>query len=155
MAKLIPFNRRYPDFFREAPGNFYNVLDDFFGDVLPSFGGFWPASRNLMRDTFKIDVKETDKEYSIEAELPGVSKEELNLSLNEGSLCISVSKDRHVDESNKDCIHKERRISSMSRSIYLPDAKPEEVKAKLNHGLLAVTVQKQDKPNSSISIDIE
>jgi HSP20 family protein len=155
MARLTPFTRRRPDLFKEAPEGFYNALDNFLGDVLPSFGGFWPASRNLMRDTFKIDVKETDKEYSIEAELPGVNKEELSLNLNEGNLCISVSKNLQVDENNKDYIHKERRVSSMSRSIYLPDANPEEVKAKLKDGLLAVTIQKQDKSGNSINIDVE
>jgi HSP20 family protein len=155
MARLTPFNRRHPDLFKETPGSLYNTLDDFLGGVLPSFGGFWPAGRSLMKDTFRIDVKETDKEYSVEAELPGVRKEELSLNLNEGNLYISVSKDLNVDENGKDYIHKERQINSMSRSIYLPDADPEGVKAKLKDGLLAVTVQKQDKSGNSINIDIE
>jgi HSP20 family protein len=155
MARLTPFNRRRPDLFKEAPEGFHNALDNFWNDVLPTFGGFWPANRNLMRDTFKIDVKETDKEYLIEAELPGVNKEELSLNFNEGNLCISVSKDLQMDENNKGYIHKERRVSSMSRSIYLPDANSEEVKAKLKDGLLAITVQKQDKLGNPINIDVE
>jgi len=43
------------------------MLDDFFND------GFMP-SRNLLKDTFKIDIQEKDKEYLVEAELPGIKK---------------------------------------------------------------------------------
>lgn len=43
----------------------------------------------------------------------------------------------------------------MSRSIYLEDAKPDGIKAKLENGLLKVVVPKEEKPNNSITIDVE
>ncbi len=52
-------------------------------------------------------------------------------------------------------VHKERRYSSMSRSIYLSDAKSEGIKANLENGVLKITVPKESKPNNSVKIDIE
>ena len=50
---------------------------------------------------------------------------------------------------------RERRYSSMSRSVYLADAKQDGVKANLENGVLTVTVPKESKPNNSLKIDIE
>jgi HSP20 family protein len=69
MAGLVPFNRKDTGLFDTGFGDVYNMLDDFFSDNL------LPA-RNLARDTFKVDVQENDNEYIIEADLPGVKREE-------------------------------------------------------------------------------
>jgi HSP20 family protein len=124
------------------------MLDDFFNDT-------WSPRRSLMYDTFKLDVQENDKEYCIEAELPGVKKEEINLELNEGRLTISINREESIDEEKKNYIHKERRFSSMQRSIYLADAKGDGVKAKLEEGVLNITVPKQEKLDSTVKINIE
>ena len=147
MAGLIPFNKKSSNLsaFGHDP---FSFIDDFFND------SFLP-SRNLMRDTFKIDVKETDKEYLIEAELPGIQKDEVNLNLDDGKLSISVNRTENIDEEKENYIHRERRYSSMSRSVYLADANPENIKAKLDNGILAITVQKEEKPNNSHTIEIE
>jgi HSP20 family protein len=49
-----------------------------------------------------------------------------------------------VKEENRNYIHRERRVSSMVRSIYLPDAKSEGVKARLDNGVLNITVVKRE-----------
>ena len=76
MAGLILFNRKNNSLARTNTGfeDFYNMLDDFFNDS-------WLPGRSLARDTFKIDIEETDSEYRIDAELPGVKKEELELGI--------------------------------------------------------------------------
>ncbi|KOA18643.1 hypothetical protein CLHOM_29270 [Clostridium homopropionicum DSM 5847] len=71
MAGLVPFNKKKGDLLNTGFKDFYNMLDDFFTDN-------WPSRRSLERDTFKVDVQEKDNEYLIEAELPGVKKEEVN-----------------------------------------------------------------------------
>lgn len=119
------------------------------------FSDSWPISRNLARDTFKIDVQDKGKEYVIEAELPGVNKEEVNVELNEGRLNISVKREENINEETKHYIHKERRSSSMSRGIYLADAKSDGVKAKLDNGVLSIIVPKQEKTENMIKIDID
>jgi HSP20 family protein len=127
---------------------FYNMLDDFFADGSS-------ARRNLARDTFKIDVEETQEDFRIQAELPGVKKEEINLELNEGRLTISVRKEENVEEEKRNYLHRERRLASMSRSVYLADAAAEGIKAKLEDGILTIVVAKEQKTNKTFSIAID
>jgi len=147
MSGLVPFNKRR-DLLNTNFGDFSNMVDDFFSE------GF-PFGRNLEKDTFKLDVQEKENEYLVEAELPGVKKEEINLELNQGRLTITVKKEEKVEEEKKNYIHRERRSSSMSRSVYLSDTKTEGVKAALNEGVLTITVPKEPKQNMSNKINID
>ena len=150
MSGLVPFNRRGNNLARTGLGfdDFYNMLDDFFSD------GMMPG-RNLLRDTFKIDIVETENEYRVEAELPGVQKNEIGLNVEDDNLCISVAHMEEVNKEEKNYIHRERRASSMSRRIRLAGAKLEDIKAKLEEGVLIVTIPKDVKANTSRKIDIE
>jgi len=150
MTKLIPFNRKGTNLPQSINGfeNFYNMLDDFFSD------GLMP-SRNLSRDTFKIDIEDRENEYLIEAELPGIKKEEVDLNIAEENLCITINRTEEVNKDGKNYIHRERRASSMSRRIHLAGANLEEIKAKLEDGILTVTVPKEVKTNTTRKIDIE
>ena len=147
MAGLIPFNKKNNNLSMWGRDPF-DLIDDFFND------SFLP-SRNLMRDTFKIDVKETEKEYLIEAELPGIQKDEVNLNLNDGKLSISVDREENINDEKENYIHRERRYSSMNRSVYLADSTPDNIKAKMENGVLAITVAKEEKPKNSHKIEIE
>jgi len=147
MAGLIPFNRKN-DITTSAIEDFRNMLDDFFADA-------WPFRRSLSADTFKIDVQDNKTEYVVEAELPGVRKEDLSITLDDGRLTIAAAKNETIEEKNKNYIHTERRYSSMSRSIMLADAESSGIKAKLDNGLLTVCVPKKNKPSSQIVIDVE
>jgi HSP20 family protein len=123
------------------------MLDDFFSDS-------WPL-RNMGFDTFKIDVKEDEKTYTIDAELPGVKKEEVSLALDDGRLSISVEREEKVDDEKENYVHRERRYGSYQRSVYLADANPEGIDAELRDGVLKIVVPKQDKQNKSGKIEIK
>lgn len=147
MSGLVPFNRKW-GLRRSGFDDFYNMLDDFFSDT-------WLPVRSLARDTFKLDIQENDREYCIEAELPGVKKEEINLELNEdGRLTIAVEREENLQEEKKNYVHRERRYSSMQRSIYLRDARVDGVKAQLNDGVLKIIVPKQEVQGNSFRIEI-
>jgi len=150
MPGLIPFNRKNNNLSRADSGfeTFYNMLDDFFND------SFVP-SRNLLRDTFKIDIGETDKEYQIEAEIPGVKKDEIALNVENDELCISINRTEEKNDESRNYIHRERRVSSMSRRIRLANAALDEIKAKLDEGILTVTIPKYEKSANSRKIEIE
>ena len=150
MAGLIPFNRRNSALGRANTGfgDFYNIIDDFFND------SFLP-SRNLLRDTFKIDIKETENDYCIEAELPGIKKDEIDLSVDDENLCISVNRVEESKNENENYIHRERKSSSMSRRIRLAGAKTNEIKAKLDDGILSISIPKDVKTSTSQKINIE
>ena len=149
MVGLVPFNRRNKDLATKTGfEDFYNVLDDFFSSD-------WPIKRTLAFDTFKVDVQDKGNEYLIEAEMPGISKEEIKVGLDDGKLTISVTKNENTEEKDKNYIHRERRSVSMSRTIHLADADASGIKAKLSEGLLKVTVPKSEKSSTSIDIDVE
>ena len=149
MAGLVPFNRKNKEISTNTGfEDFYNVLDDYFSND-------WPFKRTLTHDTFKVDVEDNGNEYLIEAEVPGIDKKDIIVELNDGKLMISITRDENSESKKKNFIHRERRYSSMSRSIYLEDAKPDGIKAKLENGLLKVVVPKEEKPNNSITIDVE
>ena len=149
MVGLVPFNRRNKDLATKSSfEDFYNVLDDFFSSD-------WPMKRILAYDTFKVDVQDKGNEYLIEAEMPGLSKEDIKLGLDDGKLTISVTKNESTEEKDKNYIHRERRSVSMSRTIHLADADASGIKAKLSDGLLKVTVPKAEKASTAIDIDVE
>ena len=149
MAGLVPFNKKNKEISTNTGfEDFYNVLDDYFSND-------WPFKRTLTHDTFKVDVEDNGNEYLIEAEVPGIDKKDIIVELNDGKLMISITRDENSESKKKNFIHRERRYSSMSRSIYLEDAKPDGIKAKLKNGLLKVVVPKEEKPNNSITIDVE
>lgn len=148
MAGLIPFNRTRGDLMNIGFDDFSHMIDDF-------FTGNWPSPRSLAGDTFKIDIQDNDKEYKVEAELPGVKKEDIKISPSDGRLDISVKKQESSEEENKRYIHRERRVSQMLRSIYLEDADEDGIQAKLEEGLLTITVPKKKPADTNKRITIE
>lgn len=146
MANLIPYGRGRG---LSATGfeDFYNMLDDFFTDP-------WFTDRRL-REGFKLDVQQTGKEYLIEAELPGVKKEEVSLDLRDGTLSIAVNREENKNEENKNYIHRERRVSSMSRSVHLGDVDADAISAKLDNGVLKVSVPIKTPVDNTRRIEIQ
>ena len=148
MAGLIPFNRKKKDLLRNEFGDFGSMLDDFFSES-------FPFRRSLDADTFKVDVEDSEKEYIVHAELPGVKKEEVSLSLEDGRLRISVQRDEEKEEKDKNYIHRERRVCSMERNIFLQEAGEENIKAKLEHGVLKIEIPKKPHVDTSRRIEID
>ncbi|WP_026659720.1 Hsp20/alpha crystallin family protein [Butyrivibrio sp. AC2005] len=96
----------------------------------------------------KTDVKEEDNQYEVSIDLPGFSKEDINLELNEGYLTISASKNMNNDKNDKKgrLIRQERYSGSMQRSFYVGDQITEEdIKASFKHGVLSLTIPKKEQ----------
>ena len=116
--------------------NFTNV-PPFFGN-LSGYGDFGRASISP-----RIDVTETDKQIEIEAELPGLSEKDIEVSVS-GDL-LTLRGERHVEteEKRKNYFVSERSHGSFFRSIALPfDAEPSDVSAQFDKGVLRVIVKK-------------
>jgi len=131
------------------------VFDPFDRDFDEFFNRMWPARGAMIKAGFKLDVREKDNEYLVEADLPGIKKEEIHIDLDEGRLTISVEREEKTEEEKKDYVHRERRYSSMSRSIYLAGAKQEGITAKMENGVLDITIPKEAAPASKVDIQIE
>ncbi len=107
------------------------------------------------RRFFRMDVIEKEDEYCIEVELPGVKKENINLSYSGDILVVSYSvKDRH-DEEDVNYLHRERVASSSSRSLRLDNAKFDKAKAKLDDGILSVKIPREKIADNYRKIKID
>lgn len=150
MAGLVPFNRRRPmfPFSGNRVDDFIHVMDDFFNETSPFHG-------SLVNQSFKVDVRESENQYCVEAELPGVKKEEINLELEDGRLTISVQHEESSEETKGDYIHRERRFGSLRRSLLLDNAVSEGIKATFNDGILEIQIPKAPRADRKTRIEIE
>lgn len=103
----------------------------------------------------KVDVQETDKEYTIEADLPGIAKEDIHLDLVDNYLLIDVEQKQEANQENKSYVRKERSYMSSRRSIYLANPKKEGIDAKLENGVLVIHVPKETEPQKKPGIEIK
>lgn len=148
MFNIVPYNQYARNDLRRA-GNYndlYNIFDDFWGNSL--------MRNNNLRDVFKVDVTENENEYLIEADLPGVKKEEIDLKIDDNALIISVSHEDEKSSEDKNYLHKERYVSSMKRRINLEASKINDISAKLEDGVLSIVVPKEDPSKQSRKIEI-
>jgi len=123
-----------------------NLLNDFFRDIAPSYyvrplhGDPLPSPAQI-----KVDVKETDVAYTVHAEIPGVGKEEIHVTLDGNAVTLSAEV-KQQDNSSKDerVLRSERYFGSVSRSFQLPqDIDRETSNAKFENGVLTLTLAKK------------
>ena len=93
-----------------------NSLFDIFDDMMDI-----PRAA-LSSKAFPVDVEDKGDAYEVKAYLTGVTKDDLDVELNEGRLSISVDKKETEEEKNKNYLHKESHEWKASRGIYLKDA---------------------------------
>lgn len=128
--------------------DFYDMIDSFFNDD-------YSKDRALRSASFKVDISEDDKAYKVEAELPGFSKDEIDVNMKEGRLIISAKKSEENNKEEKNYIHRERKFSEMSRTMYFKDIDENGMKAKLDGGVLEISIPKKEKVDTSKKIEIE
>mmetsp|Transcript_48324 Transcript_48324/g.121665 ORF Transcript_48324/g.121665 Transcript_48324/m.121665 type:complete len:173 (-) Transcript_48324:126-644(-) len=92
-----------------------------------------------------VDVKETEKNLVIQAELPGVKKEDLKVEVENGRLTISGQRHRQTEEKGENYHRMECSYGSFSRSFSIPDISGESVAAKYTDGVLTLTLPKPEK----------
>ena len=124
-------------------------VDSFFDDLfdLPII-----KTKNL---SFKLDVKEDEKNYLIEADVPGIKKDEIKINYEDQTLTISVEREEEKNENKENYIHRERGYCSMQRALHLPNVDPKKIKAKLDDGVLKLTVEKSEVENKGHTIQID
>ena len=128
-----------------------SLFDDFFKDIAPGFyvrplhGDGVPSPSQI-----KVDVKETDGGYTVHAEVPGVPKEDIQVSIegNVVSLRAEVRQHDQKTEGEKG-LRSERYFGSVARSFQLPvDVDAAQAKAKYDNGVLTRTLPKKQGGNA-------
>lgn len=115
------------------------------------FNHFWsPAvSKEMTADFFspRVDIKEKKGKYQITADLPGVDKDHLSVTLDNGVLTIeAITEEEKTEEEDGNVIRKERRSGKFMRSFNLGSGvKDSDINAKFKNGVLKLTVPKAEK----------
>ncbi|MBS0314720.1 MAG: Hsp20 family protein [Burkholderiales bacterium] len=132
MNSLMARNSLFDDIFRDfTPGYFIKPLH---GDALPA--------------QVKVDVKEIDSGYVVNAELPGVNKDDIHVGIdgNVVTLRAEVKQEDKKTEGEK-VLRSERYYGAVSRSFQLPvEIDAAAAKAKYDNGVLSLTLPKKSGP---------
>lgn len=93
-----------------------------------------------------VDISETDTAYLVKAEIPGVKKEDVKVTIQDGMLTIHGERKQEKEEKGKRFHRVERCYGSFMRSFRVPDdADESKVKAEFKDGMLNVTLSKSEK----------
>lgn len=126
------------------------VSKDSLFDLDNLFHHFWsPAvSRDMTADFFspRVDIKEKKGSYEITADLPGVDKDDVSVTLDNGVLTIEAStEEEKTEEQDGKVLRKERRSGKFMRSFNLgAEVKESDISASFRNGVLKLTMPKTE-----------
>ena len=128
----------------------FEVLDR---SLAPNFGVFAPIKSANCRMP-SVDIRETEKSYIMEVDLPGYTDKNVEISLKDRLITISSSKNEEREDKEADYILKERSSRHFIRRFTLPeDINSDEVSAKFENGVLVVDIpRKPDTQPKQIEI---
>jgi HSP20 family protein len=124
-----------------SPGSMIQEMEKMFEDFKLGFGEM--PSKSIARLP-SIDVKDEENQYVMEAELPGIKKDEVSLEIGDDAVIIKAEKEKNTEEQGKGFVRRERGYVSFYRHIPLPaDVDSSRATAKMKDGLLIVTLPKK------------
>lgn len=146
----------------KKPDTFLNTLNEDINSILQrSFDNLFPEyifHQELNGMAMPVDVKEYDDKYCVKVELPGISKEDINVDINKSYVKIEANKE--VEKETEDKKHKyhksEFRYGNYSRTLYFPyEINVETSSADLKKGILELNLPKlakDDKETKKLEI---
>lgn len=146
MFDLIPFKKNHS---LAKRGELFNHwMDHFFNDDF-----FAPFVTN--QNPFRVDLRETKEAYLIDADLPGLKKEDISIEYNNNYLTISGKREENMENNTENTLRRERRYGQFQRSFYVTNIEEEKIHASFKDGVLSLTLPKKEKQEPPIrKIDI-
>jgi len=139
MFDMVPFQRDGNDIF--------SFFDEMQKNFMQNFGNQFPA--------FKTDIVDKGDRYVLEADLPGFSKEDIEIQVDESRLMITAKHNVNQEENKDNYIRRERRYGSFTRSFDVSDVKTDQIKADYKNGVLILDLPKKRTSNTGVRrIDI-
>jgi HSP20 family protein len=122
-----------------------HLLDDSADDDVKKFNGWLP----------NVDVHETENEFVVSADLPGMDKKDVKVEVANGALIISGERKSEVEQDNENMHRVERSFGCFIRSFSLPpNVDGSKVNAKMENGVLKVEIAKKEGAETK-SITVE
>jgi len=132
-----------------VPTSFSNLIDRFFSDSLARTGG---SSYSFVP---KVDILENETSYEINVAVPGLSKEDFKIDLNDNFLTISGERKFSKEKKENNLHVVETQYGNFSRSFSLPEkVDASKINAKYNNGILEITVPKDEKKTLKTTIKV-
>lgn len=144
MASMVPYRSVF-GVRPVVPASLFDAFDD-----MMDF-----SNSSLASKAFPIDVEDQGDAYEVKAYLTGVSKDDIDVELNEGRLSISVNVEESEENKDKNFLQKEFTSYSATRGVYLKDAACEGLTARYADGVLTVCAPKfvEKKNVTKVAID--
>lgn len=138
---LMPFGRR--DVAEDPFTAMRREMDRMFEEMTKSFSLVRPAfGMGVMAP--RVDMRETDTAVEIQAELPGVTEQDIEVQLADGILTLKGEKKQEREEKEKGYYLMERSYGSFLRQIPIPvEVEEDKVEAKFDKGVLSVVLPKK------------
>nr|WP_320147495.1 Hsp20/alpha crystallin family protein [uncultured Anaeromusa sp.] len=145
MFGLVPFRRAGGEVGKRLD-SLDRMMDQFFDEP-------WGPLQGI-RSGFRVDVKETDAAYLLEADLPGVKKEEISLTYDEHYLTISARRGEEKETKEENYVRRERHAGQVQRSFFIRDVDATKIEAAFDEGVLKVTLPKLSPTPTNKQIEI-
>ena len=125
---------------KPSPTNMFNEFDNIFNSLFHS--DFRNANNTINDWEPSMDIKETDKNFLIEADLAGLEKKDININLNGDKLTISGNRKEKVEKN--DYYHfRERSVGAFNRTFNLPKSiNKDKINAHFKNGILSIDLEK-------------
>lgn len=131
---LLKYNQPQSDVFGKR---FSDIMDEFFNDAVATRQSTFSPS---------IDISETDKQFIIDVEVPGMNKKDIDLNIENDMLTISGERSFKKEEDGKQFHRVESHYGTFNRTFRLPDhVDSESVKATYDNGILQITFNKSEE----------
>ena len=121
------------------------LFDDFANDF------FKPLFNNAMmrpERAMKVDVRDDGDHYTLEADMPGVTRDDVKVEVTNGVLTLSAGYDESKEDKDAEdrYVYRERRCGSVSRSFNVEGIREEDITARFQDGVLTLELPKREAP---------
>jgi len=120
-----------------AGRQFSDIMDEFFNEAV---------SNRASTFTPNINLSETDEQFNIEVEIPGMKKEDITIDVENSTLKISGERTRESEEEGRRYHRVETHYGSFARTFQLPDSVDNDsIEAAYSDGVLSITINKREE----------
>lgn len=135
---------------------FFPSLQSSFPELFNTEGGLFESPFYKRSWQPAVNIRENDDHFEIDLAAPGLSREDFNVSVEDGVLTISCEKEEEKNEEKEEYTSREFSYQSFRRAFSLPESVDQEnIKAQYTEGILKITLQKDPEAHKEKTKKIE